>query len=160
MFELAKKSGITLDYGVKTNWQPVDSQRALLWAGRFGKQEEFVDALGRRHFEQRKSAAHRATILESASEVGLDVDALVAFLDTDELVDYVWQSYGDTIKKHHVHAIPYFVFGFDDMRSPFRPDGKTESVTVRGSANVDTFFSIFVSLLDRSLVVPPEQASA
>jgi hypothetical protein len=32
-------AGIRFDYSVRTHWQPIESQRALLWAGRFGKQE-------------------------------------------------------------------------------------------------------------------------
>jgi len=34
--------GIKFDFDVKTDWQPVNSQRMLLWAGKFGKQEEFM----------------------------------------------------------------------------------------------------------------------
>ncbi len=32
---------------MRTHWQPIESQRALLWAGRFGKQEvsEYVCVL-------------------------------------------------------------------------------------------------------------------
>ena len=48
------------------------------------------------------------------------------YLETDELEDYVWQSYGDTIKKHDIRAIPYFIFGPRTMWSPFRPDGEDE----------------------------------
>ena len=66
------EAGIAFDYGVKAQWQPVDSQRLLLWAGRFGKQEEFMSNLNHRHFEQRQSASSRATLLDAAEAVGLD----------------------------------------------------------------------------------------
>ena len=33
------------EHGVEMVWQPVDSQRILLWAARFGKQEEIADAV-------------------------------------------------------------------------------------------------------------------
>ena len=75
-----------------TNWQPVDSQRMLLWASRFGLQEEFMTAINERHFQrgsQGESASDRATLLAAAQEVGLDVAAARAFLDTDELTHEV-----------------------------------------------------------------------
>ena len=86
MRTLGRRAGIELDYGVQTNWQPIDSQRSMLWARRFGLAEEFMDHLGHRHFEQRKSASHRATLLDAAAAAGLDASALGAFLDSDELV--------------------------------------------------------------------------
>ena len=79
----------------------------LLWAGRFGKQEEFVSALNKRHFEQKQSASDRSTLC--AEEVGLDVAAATAFLETNELADFVWESYGRTIREKEIHSIPLFV---------------------------------------------------
>ena len=72
--------------------QPVNSQRLMLWAARFGKQEVksaslslapcvpsqqickctcmqvYMDALGKRHFEQRSSASHSSTLLDVIAE--------------------------------------------------------------------------------------------
>lgn len=38
-----------------------------LWASRFGKAEEFMDELGKRHFEKAISASERATLLKAAA---------------------------------------------------------------------------------------------
>ncbi|KAJ8611148.1 hypothetical protein CTAYLR_003571 [Chrysophaeum taylorii] len=149
MYDLGRRVGITLDYNVQTNWQPVDSQRAMLWAARFGKQELFMDALGRRHFEQRESASHRATVLAAAKEAGLDEADLAAFLDTDELEKEVWASYASTIYDKGIHAIPYFIFGLPDHKSPFRPNGISEPVVVRGSGDPETFRGVFETLWTR-----------
>ena len=152
MRHLGKKVGIELDYGVQAQWQPVDSQRAMLWAARFGKQELFMDALGRKHFEQRQSASHRATIIDAANEVGLDSAALDAFLDTDDLIDTVWDSYRATIHDLKIHAIPFFSFGLPSATTPFRKGspGQNDSHIVRGSADPDTFTDVFASLLEAS----------
>ena len=106
MRTLGRRAGIELDYGVQTNWQPIDSQRSMLWARRFGLAEEFMDHLGHRHFEQRKSASHRATLLDAAAASGLDASALGAFLDSDELVADVWTSYGSTIHEKGINQRP------------------------------------------------------
>ena len=92
-------------FGVLAQWQPVESQRLLLWAGRFGLQEEFMSALNKRHFEQRQSASARSTLLDAAGEVGLDVAAAEAFLDSKELEDVVWKSYGQTIHEKKIHSV-------------------------------------------------------
>jgi predicted DsbA family dithiol-disulfide isomerase len=57
-----------------------------------------------------KSASERSTLLAAAADAGLDAAAAAVFLDTDELSREVWQSYGETIQKYGIHAIPYFVF--------------------------------------------------
>ena len=57
--KLANIAGIKMDFEVLVQWQPVDSQRLMLWAARFGKQEAYMSALSRRHFEERKSASHQ-----------------------------------------------------------------------------------------------------
>jgi hypothetical protein len=57
----------------------VESQRMLLWAGKLGKAEEFMDAFNYRHFQKGKTASDRATVLEAAAAAGLDADAANAY---------------------------------------------------------------------------------
>ena len=96
---LGKAAGIDFRFDVRTHWQPVDSQRMLLWAARAGRAEQFMSALNARHFEAAESASERPTLLAAAAEAGLDAAAAETFLATDELVDDVWRSYGATIRE-------------------------------------------------------------
>ena len=72
--------------------------------------------------------------------------AAAAFLDSDELEDEVWRSYGETIRTANIRAIPLFAFNvpsLDAVGGPFRPAGAYES-TSRGSSgrqNFSTFLS-------------------
>jgi len=146
MRELGRRAGIELDYDVKTNWQPVDSQRLMLWARRFGRAEAYMSALARLHFEERTSASHRATLLAAAEEAGLDVSAVRSFLSTDELRAEVWKSYGDTIHKKGIHAIPYFVFNSPlTDGGPFRI-GAGKPIIVQGSGDEQQFLGVFERL--------------
>jgi len=150
MRELGRRCGIELDYHVQTNWQPVNSQRVMLWAHRFGLQEAYMSALARRHFEQQKSASHDATVLECAEEAGLDVNACRAFLATEELRAEVWKSYGSTIDEKGIHAIPLFIFNSPVTDGgPFR-DGKGKPEMEHGSGSRDRFLQIFEHLLSIS----------
>ena len=102
MRRLGEAAGVAFDFNVYINRQPIDSQRMLLWAGRFGKGERFMSALSDRHFQrgsQGESASKRPTLLAAAQEAGLDVGAAAAFLETDELRDEVWRSYGEMPRK-------------------------------------------------------------
>lgn len=147
---------IAFNVDVEFENQPVDSQRLLQWAGRFGKQEQVVGALARLHFEEQTSVTKRSTLLKAAREVGLDTEALSQFLDSDELVKDVWKSYGETINKHGIHAIPFFVFnGSRTNGGPFR-DGTDSAVTVRGSADVGAFVSVFEKIFAQGVDICDE----
>ena len=153
---LGGAAGIRFRFDVRTNWQPVDSQRLLLWAGRHGKQEHFMTALNKRHFERAESASERGTLLAACADVGLDASAAAAFLDTDELVDHVWAAYGDTIKRHGIHAIPLFIFHHlpsNATGGPFRAAGDHEPWVVNGSMDAETFLDIFTQIRSRHLGV-------
>eukprot|EP00929_Paragymnodinium_shiwhaense_P002211 TRINITY_DN102420_c0_g1_i1.p1 TRINITY_DN102420_c0_g1~~TRINITY_DN102420_c0_g1_i1.p1 ORF type:complete len:157 (-),score=19.05 TRINITY_DN102420_c0_g1_i1:149-619(-) len=150
MRSLGQKAGIELDYNVQANWQPVDSQRVMLWAAKQGKAEQFMSKLARKHFEERKSASHRSTILEAAEESGLRRDAVNEFLDGDEFKATVWSSYGSTIEDKGIHAIPYFVFNdpLTGAGGPFRRgDGKPH--VVQGSGDPEQFLSVFEKILGK-----------
>jgi predicted DsbA family dithiol-disulfide isomerase len=147
--ELGRHVGIELNFDVKTNWQPVNSQRVMLWAHRFGQQEAFMSALARKHFEHQTSASHDATLLACAEEAGLDVDSCRKFLASDELLADVWKSYGDTIAKG-IHAIPLFIFNSPATDGgPFR-SGRGQPEIEHGSGNPDRFLQIFERLLSIS----------
>lgn len=147
MRQLGRNCGIELDYLVQTNWQPVNSQRVMLWAHRFGLQEKYMSALGKRHFELRTSASHDATLLESVAEAGLDPEACKQFLETDELRASVWEAYGDTIHNKGIHSIPLFIFNSPATDGgPFR-NGKGNPEMEHGSGNPSRFLEIFERLL-------------
>ena len=101
MKEAGRPLGINFDYNCFINRQPIDSQRMLLFAAWHGKQEEYMTCLNRRHFtqgSQGESASKTHTILAAAKEAGLDAAEAKAFLDSGELRDAVWHSYGQMPK--------------------------------------------------------------
>ena len=148
--QLGRSAGIAFDLEVVAQYQPVESQRLLLWAARRGRQEPYMSALNRLHFEERRSASLRETVLAAAEEAGLDAAEAAAFLETDELEDVVWRSYGDTIRRSGIRAIPLFAFSVPSLGAvggPFRPAGQYEAYVVRGSSNADDFLELFELVL-------------
>lgn len=109
-----------------------------------------MTALNRRHFQQRQSASLRSTLLEAAAEVGLDVTAAAAFLDTDELESEVWGWYRRTIDEKGIHSIPLFVFNVGAVGAvggPFRLRGAADPYIARGSMDDDYFLDLFEVVL-------------
>ena len=153
MDELGRLSSIDFDTAKEMKWHPVDSQRTILWAARFGLAEEFAEALSARHFSQGETNADVETILAAVGDVsGLDVDGAAAFLETDEFVDEVWESYGRMIKHFGITEIPVFSFSRLGAPSPFDPTF-TEGVDatpyiVVGSSSVDILKDVFVYIHD------------
>ena len=70
MIQAGKPLGIKFDYNCYIDRQPIDSQRMLLYAASHGKQEAYVSALSKRHFEHGsdgESASKRHTVLAAAA---------------------------------------------------------------------------------------------
>lgn len=148
--QLGRSAGIDFDLEVVAQYQPVESQRLLLWAARQGRQEPYMSALNRLHFEERRSASLRETVLAAAEEAGLSAADAKAFLETDELEDEVWRSYGDTIRRSGIRAIPLFAFSVPSLGAvggPFRRAGEYEAYVVRGSSNAEDFLELFELVL-------------
>lgn len=151
--QLGRSVGIEFDFDVSFQWHPVDSQRMLFHASRFGSQEAYMDALARRHFTQRKASGQETTVLDAAKEVGLDPCDAKSFLDGQEYQSRVWDSYKATIELHGIHSIPFFVFnGPKTKGGPFRKGGvNSGELTVRGSGNVEEFLSVFERIRARQI---------
>jgi predicted DsbA family dithiol-disulfide isomerase len=149
---LGELASISFNTAKEMKWHPVDSQRMILWAGQFGKQEEFVEALSSRHFEKGQTNDDLETLLAAVADVpGLDQGAAAAFLETDDLVDFVWQSYGRMIKHFGITEIPVFAFNRLGGPSAFSPsfvhDITPTPYIIVGSASVDIFTQVLENIL-------------
>ena len=146
MTKLGNAAGVKFDFNVFIDRQPIDSQRLLLWAARFGKGEAFMSALSNRHFQQRESASKRSTLLAAAEEVGLEVSKVEDFLDSSELRDEVWRSYGEMTRKL-ITGIPLFCFSIPEaglFSGPFL-DANADA-NINGSGNKAQFLHLFEQL--------------
>jgi predicted DsbA family dithiol-disulfide isomerase len=152
--ELGKLAGIKFDFGVEMVWQPVESQRVVLWASEYGKQEEMADRLGELHFEENNSVADRQTLLTAVSDVGLDAKIAAEFLDSDVYHKDVWESYGKMIHYFGITEIPVFVFNRPGCPGIFTPefvDGSTpHPVIVIGSATPEIFHQALTHIMNNT----------
>lgn len=138
---------IDFDMDVLFEWKPVDSQRLVLWAARFGKQEEVVAALWRLHFESRASLTERDNLMSAAEEAGLDSAACLQFLQSEDLKQDVLDSYHHVTHDCGMHWPPFIVLNgpFTDG-GPFR-DGSNSCIVFRGGASAEAFADAFEQIL-------------
>ena len=124
--ELAAEASIKLNKdgrGVEMRWQPIDAQRLLLWASRFGRMEHLAENMSKRHFEENESCADRENLINAVRDTpDLDVQAAQTFLSSDELVQDVWDSYGRMIRYWGIKEIPVFIFNRPQTPSVFSLD--------------------------------------
>ena len=141
--------GHRFDLEVVAQYQPVESQRLLLWAARQGRQEPCMSALNRLHFEgggapacARRCSPRRRGGARRGGGGGLPRDGRAR--------GRVWRSYGDTIRRSGIRAIPLFAFSVPSLGAvggPFRRAGEYEAYVVSGSSNAEDFLELFELVL-------------
>lgn len=146
--EQAKQAGVCLKWSAVVQHQPVESQRVMLYAARFGKQEAYSAALARRHFEEGQSASFRTTVLDAAEEAGLERTTVESFLNTEELEKEVWESFRSLTQEKRINSIPLFVFNVHGLTAggPFREEGE-RCWSVNGAQAPEAFLEVFREML-------------
>lgn len=164
---LATTPAINFNLDVDFQWEPVDSQRLLLWARGQGKQEAVARCLFRLHFEEQQSLSCRRSLLAAASSAGIDAAECAEFLDGDLLRADVLQGY-DQHMRCGIRWPPFIVLnGPGSNGGPFR-DGSRSCMVVRGSAEAfaeaferlwsasHAWISIPPTLDDEGAILPPD----
>lgn len=83
------------------------AHRVSWLAQRAGKQRAFVEATLKGYFAQGRDIGSKDVLVEIAGEVGLDRDAVAAFLDSDEGAESVRAQERDT-RQRAVQGVPHF----------------------------------------------------
>lgn len=124
---------IHFNMDVDFQWEPIDSQRLLLWAQEHGKQETVAQTLFHLHFEQQQSLSWRSTLLAAARSAGLDEALCAAFLDGEYLRAEVLKGYNQHMRCG-IRWPPFLVINAPGSNGgPFR-DGSRSCMVVRGSS--------------------------
>lgn len=96
-FDLIEKSPNTMD-----------SHRLIRWAGTAGCQNEMVDTLFRRYFEQGEDIGSHEVLIDAAGEVGMDTDIVRDLLSKDADRDLIARE--DAMAREiGIQGVPSFV---------------------------------------------------
>jgi predicted DsbA family dithiol-disulfide isomerase len=103
-----KDDGATFAYeAIKRTPNTFLAHRASWLAQREGKQHAFVEAALKAYFAQGRDIGSKDVLAEIAGEIGLDQDAVGAFLDSDEGVESV-RSLERTSLERAIRGVPRF----------------------------------------------------
>lgn len=96
-FDLIEKSPNTMD-----------SHRLIRWAGTAGCQNEMVDSLFRRYFEQGEDIGSHEVLADAAREVGMDTDIVRDLLSKDADKDLIAKE-DSMAREIGIQGVPSFV---------------------------------------------------
>ncbi len=86
----------------------LDSHRLIRWAGTAGRQNEIVDVLFRRYFEDGEDIGQHDVLAEAASEGGMDADIVRDLLSTDADKELIRREDGQA-RQMGIQGVPSFV---------------------------------------------------
>lgn len=95
---------------------PVDSLRMVLWSQSFGFNEEFMAALGWRHFSRGQKIADHSVLADAAAEAGLDREDAMKVLKSERYTQELfagmmnWKKDIEVDNMSGMTAIPCFLF--------------------------------------------------
>jgi len=97
----ARGAEVGFNFGDRTRvWNTFDAHRLLHWAGQQGRQRELKHALLRAYHGEGRNPGAKDVLLALAAEVGLDVEAARAVLESDahaaevRQAEAIWQQNG------------------------------------------------------------------
>jgi predicted DsbA family dithiol-disulfide isomerase len=103
-----KGDGAIFDYGAIERTPNTFLAHRVSWlAQREGKQRAFVEAALRGYFAQGRDIGSKDVLAEIAGEIGLDRDAVAAFLSSDEGVESV-RALERAARERAVQGVPHF----------------------------------------------------
>jgi predicted DsbA family dithiol-disulfide isomerase len=86
-----------------------DAHRLILFAGRSGLQHEAAMAVFRAYFTEGRDPGEQRVLLAVGREIGLDADALDAYLRSAEGIDAVLESQAEA-RRLGVTGVPFYIF--------------------------------------------------
>ena len=93
---------------IRTTPNTLNSHRLISFASEHGKQNELVEVLFRRYFEQGEDIGKSEVLLESAAEVSLPTEDVKALLDSDVGRDEVARS-DASARRLGINGVPCFI---------------------------------------------------
>jgi len=106
----------------------VDAHRLIWLADQHGCQDAVVEALFRAYFTDGKDIGNQQTLIEVASEYGLNRQAAEAMLNSDDGIEVIAQA-GERSQRHQVDGVPFFIIN--------------NAITLAGAQATETFLDAF-----------------
>ena len=121
MTAIAAEVGLDYDYDALQHTNTVKAHQLLHFAKAQGKQIEMKERLLRAYFVEGKHVGRTEDLADLAAEVGLDRDAALRSLESDEYLDAVHADQEQAMR-YGIRGVPFFVidgkYGVSGAQAP------------------------------------------
>ncbi|RUS14043.1 thioredoxin-like protein [Endogone sp. FLAS-F59071] len=145
MEKVGQGENIAFDFGGRTG-NTVDSHRLVWWATKQGKQDEIVEELFRFYFERKRDITDHQTLSEAAANVGLDHDAALAFLATNEGHGEVKSEIYHNMRRN-INGVPHFNINKRGSLNSIQFIHPSHRYALSGAQPPETFVELFEEVL-------------
>ena len=118
--QIAKQEGLSFNFDRSIVANTLLAHQMLHFARTVGKQEVTKERLLKAYFTDGKNIDDKQTLIELATEIGLDIDKLNQALNSNDFVDEVKADI-DEAQQLGVRGVPFFVFNRSHAISGAQP---------------------------------------
>ena len=124
---IADGEGLCYELSETESGNTADAHRLIFWAEEFKKGDQLLEALYSAYFEQKRSIFSHEDLLAIATEVGLDIDAAKAFLESTEFADQV-EADQHLAAQLGANGVPFYVIDMKFGISGAQPQEHFDSI--------------------------------
>jgi len=134
LITVGKTEGINFAFD-KTERTPntVDAHRLIWLADQHGCQDAVVEALFLAYFTEGRDISNRQTLIDVASEAGLNPTVAETMLDSNDGMNVI-EVTGNMSRRHQVSGVPFFIIN--------------NTITLSGAQEPDIFLDAFKQVVD------------
>jgi predicted DsbA family dithiol-disulfide isomerase len=124
---IADGEGLCYDLSETESGNTADAHRLILWAEEMNKGDQLLEALYSAYFEQKRSIFTYDDLLEIAGEVGLDIDAAKALLESTNFAEQV-EADQQLAAQLGANGVPFYVIDMKFGISGAQPQEHFDSI--------------------------------
>jgi predicted DsbA family dithiol-disulfide isomerase len=108
--QAGEQAGVKFDFeAIPKTPNTLNAHRLIHWAAQAGVQDQMVEALFRRFFQDGEDIGDSAVLIEAATEAGLDAESVGRKLASDDDLELVRQQ-DFQARSRGINGVPFFVF--------------------------------------------------
>ena len=134
--EIADAEGLCYNLSDTLSGNTKDAHRLLIWAEKFNKQDELLEAMYSSYFEKSGSLFDHEVLADLTSQVGLEKSAALALLNTEEFSSEVEVDQA-TAHQFGANGVPFYVIDRKYAISGAQPQEIFNQKLVKALTEVD-----------------------
>ncbi|MCK0470447.1 DsbA family protein [Halalkalibacter sp. APA_J-10(15)] len=141
--KMAAQVGLNFNFDQMVVTNTFDAHRLALYAHKKGLMQEMTDRILHAHFSEGKHIGDRSTLIQLATEVGLEQEAVSALLESKEMTELVRKD-EQQASEYGIRSVPYFLIN--------------QKYAITGAQPTDVFVQSIKQILEQDQLLTQKQA--